>query len=399
MKYRIHLLPVVIYLVSGMAMAPSAPAQQEERNTSRTVFDRLTDPFAQAQRVQASTTRRPKMTQQRRLIVNDDAHAQYARVNPRASEGVEAFLSTRLTSAASTEVDTYIWRVRQGPVPGWGRDGTATPEAIGDANQVMIDGARQAGMEIFGSLRMNDIHDALYGVVNPLKLSRPDLLIGEDYAFEEQYPHLLEGETHQVLGGYPESAVLRAFWSAFDYAEPEVRQYRLDFIEKICRQYDFDGYELDYFRHPLFFKLGEEEENVETMTEFVRQVRQLLNQIGRQRGRPYVLAIRVPDTPEMALRTGLDVEQWLKEGLLDMLVVGGGYMPYAGRHAGADDLAGGQLRAAGQAPGRKPRTADASSVPRGRVEEAMEAKDRKDYLVCGLHGAQVARIGGAHTGQ
>jgi hypothetical protein len=75
------------------------------------------------------------------------------------------------------------------------------------------------------------------------------------------------------------------------------------------------------------------------MTEFVRQVRRSLNEIGKERGRPYLLAVRVPDTPAMARRSGFDTETWLREGLMDLLIVGGGYMPYSGRLKEFVDLA------------------------------------------------------------
>ena len=255
-----------------------------------------------------------------RLIVNDDGDAQYLGVNPRAAEGPEGYLSRRFQTAVGTQVGAYFHCVGNGEIPPWGKE---TLAAIGDANHVMVDAAHEAGMKIFASLRMNDIHDAWAAKLTyPLKVERPDLLIGKE-----------SGKP------YPADAVMRAFWSALDYAQPEVRAHRLEFIAHTAETYDFDGFELDFFRHPLFFKLGEEAENLATMTEFVRKVRRLLNGIAARRGRAYPLAIRVPDSPEMARRTGLDVERWLEEGLLDMLVIGGGYMPYAGRLKEFIDLA------------------------------------------------------------
>lgn len=129
------------------------------------------------------------------------------------------------------------------------------------------------------------------------------------------------------------------FWPGLDWGQAEVRQHFLDFIRWYCPRYDFDGLELDYYRHPLFFKLGEEEQHMGAMTEFVRQVRRSLNEIGNKRGRPCLLAIRVPDTPAMARRSGFDTETWLSEGLMDLLIVGGGYMPYGGRLKEFIDLA------------------------------------------------------------
>ena len=43
----------------------------------------------------------------------------------------------------------------------------------------------------------------------------------------------------------------------------------------------------------------------------------------------------------MSLRTGFDVEQWMRDGLLDMLMVGGGYLPYGGRVKEFIDMAHG----------------------------------------------------------
>ena len=267
---------------------------------------------------------------QRRIIVNDDGEA-----DPIAKgRTVEAYLAQRFQDAVDSQVDAYficVGSTDRGPATGkkprlqdtqnrWFPAMKAPPE-IDRMTRAYLQAAKKNGMEIFASIRMNDIHDAwMPRLTYPLKMARPDLLLGntKDHA---------------------QDAVMRAFWSGFDYAKEEVRRHFLEFIRTYCRQYDYDGLELDYFRHPLFFKLGEAQQNLDTMTAFVRKVRRILREIGQERGRPYLLAIRVPDTPAMARRTGLDVEQWMKEGLLDLLIVGGGYMPYAGRLESFIDLA------------------------------------------------------------
>ncbi len=272
----------------------------------------------------------PSPDRQRRIIVNDDGEAEpMARDRP-----LKAYLAQRFQDAVGSQVDAYficVGSTDRGPATGkkarlqdtqnrWYPAMKAPPE-IDRMTRAYLEAAQAAGMEIFASIRMNDIHDAWAPrLTYPLKMARPDLLLG---ARRDHAP----------------DAVMRAFWSGFDYAKEEVRRHFLDFIRTYCRQYDYDGLELDYFRHPLFFKLGEERKHLGTMTAFVREVRGILRKIGRERGRPYLLAIRVPDTPAMALRTGLDVEQWMKEGLLDLLIVGGGYMPYAGRLQTLVDLA------------------------------------------------------------
>ncbi len=329
-------LAVVLGAVGGVC------AQRAAQRSSQTVFERFTTPLGQRQPERLRKGEVEKMFKQRRLILDDDGdYGEYDL--DFASGGVEKYLALRFDSTVDTQVETYILCIggtdfapaRPNPYYAmpqffYGDAESSTARVIDKTIKAYIKAAREGGMELFGSLRMNDIHDSFMPYTYPLKTERPDLLIGEEH-WPGQYPNLLEGEKRYGKGGYPEDSLLTYFFCALDYAEPEVRQYFLRYIDYCCREYDFDGFELDYFRHPLFFKLGEEAQNLDTMTEFVRQVRRLLNQVGKERGRPYVLAIRVPDTPEMALRTGLDVERWLKEGLLDMLVVGGGYMAYAGR--------------------------------------------------------------------
>ena len=257
-------------------------------------------------------------SKRRRIILNDDSTPVFV------EKSLEAFVAKRLQQAKGTQVDTYIIYVGDGWHP---RRGRKPHPSLGDPYQVMVDEAHKAGMEIFASLRMNDIHCARDGTASPLKREKPHLLIGEQFGFQ-RFPGLMEGEQPSG-GGYPEGSLFSYFWPGYDYAEPEVREFRLKRIEYICRKYDYDGFELDFFRHPLFFKPGEERENIGVMTDFVRQIRRKLNEIGTERGRPYLLAVRVPDTPQMALRTGLDVQTWVKEGLVDMLMVAGGYNPWS----------------------------------------------------------------------
>ncbi len=316
MTVGLMVVAMVVGVTSGMECKAGEGASR---------FDKIGDLFGKSEIRPEKRTEATVMSNQRRIIYNDDGDAQYPNVNPRATEGIRGFLSDRFLPTVGTQVDTYFWCIGNGEEPAWGLE---VPEAIGDANQVMVEAAHEAGMEIFASLRMNDIHDAWAAKLTyPLKVERPDLLIGKQY-WPDGYPHLLADEKPQARGGYPTTATLRAFWSAFDYAKQDVRDHRYEYITKIAGEYDFDGFELDYFRHPLFFKLGEEEENLDTMTGFIRRVRQGLNQIGKERGRPYLLAVRVPPSPGQALRSGLDVETWLAQGLIDMLIPNPGYQPY-----------------------------------------------------------------------
>lgn len=57
------------------------------------------------------------------------------------------------------------------------------------------------------------------------------------------------------------------------------------------------------------------------MTALLRRVRALLEELSAERSKPLLLAVRVPDSADLARDLGLDVEAWLAEGLVDLLAV------------------------------------------------------------------------------
>jgi hypothetical protein len=134
------------------------------------------------------------------------------------------------------------------------------------------------------------------------------------------------------------------------YAYPEVRAFKLALLRDAATR-AIDGINLDFLRHPPFFGFEEpmvaafrEKHGVdprplpatdprwgpvraEFMTAFLRDTRQLLDAAGAKHGRRLGLSARI-DHREYAV-LGCDLATWLKEGLLDYLVVGqrtlGGY--------------------------------------------------------------------------
>ncbi len=130
------------------------------------------------------------------------------------------------------------------------------------------------------------------------------------------------------------------------YAFPEVQDHMLSLIREVAERFDIDGVNLGWIRGPQFVgyeapviedfkkeygedprKLDDNEERVQRLrakyvTEFVRKVRQLLNELGRKRGRKIELSAWVY-SPETNLFFGLDAETWVAEGLLDSIIAGG----------------------------------------------------------------------------
>jgi hypothetical protein len=99
-------------------------------------------------------------------------------------------------------------------------------------------------------------------------------------------------------------------------------------IMELFERFDVDGVELDWFRHPAFFRVEEAYANRYLATDLVRRVRHRMDEVGRERGRRVNLAVRVPPTLADSSRIGLDVATWIGEGLVDIVIAGGGFVPF-----------------------------------------------------------------------
>ncbi len=178
-----------------------------------------------------------------------------------------------------------------------------------DPLKIMIQYCQENHFEIFWSMRMNDTHDS--GSSVPLcewKKAHPDYMVG----------------TKDVTLPYGANR-----WSSVDYGLQPVRDKVLRILQDVCTRYDVDGIELDFFRHPVLFKpqmTGEPvtQEHCDLMTGLMKRIRTMTEEIGLKRGRPFLIGIRVPDSVDYCKALGIDLEQWLADDLVD-LIVGGGY--------------------------------------------------------------------------
>jgi len=165
--------------------------------------------------------------------------------------------------------------------------------------------AHALGMQFWPSMRMNDIHcdwvKRWPTLRSTWEKSHPELRIGD--AAPDRYVELYKRKTT---------------W-AHDFAKQEVRDRKFALIEEMCLNYDVDGFELDFQRHPYYFKNGQERDGMPLMTQFVRRVQNRLNEIGKRKGRRLVLHARVPPTFEMCQEVGLDVRTWIRQGLIDVV--------------------------------------------------------------------------------
>jgi hypothetical protein len=130
-------------------------------------------------------------------------------------------------------------------------------------------------------------------------------------------------ERNPVKAAHPDWLIRSWWWQGFwNYAVKEVRDYRLSIVREVAEQYNFDGVHLDFLRHTPFLPPGKQWENRAHLTDFMRETRRTLQTQATKRGRPFLLAARVPDSVEGCHTDGLDIETWAREGLVDVLILG-----------------------------------------------------------------------------
>lgn len=182
-----------------------------------------------------------------------------------------------------------------------------------DPLQAMIGFCRKNKIEILWSMRMNDTHDAGH------RPDRPHFFFSN---FKREHP--------ECLLGTPAKKPRIGAWSAVDYGSELVRDTAFRVFEEICTVYDVDGIEMDFFRHLVFFRSVAEggsatEADREAMTALVRRTRRMMDAVSIDKQRPLILTVRVPDSVDYCRAIGLDIEQWLREGLIDIMVAGGDF--------------------------------------------------------------------------
>ena len=143
--------------------------------------------------------------------------------------------------------------------------------------------------------------------------------------FRRQHPDWLIGKPgEEIAKGTLEYGIR----TGKDYSVPEVRSYMLEIICETFEQFDVDGVELDFCRHPAFFRLGDEKVNSKLITDLLYQVKTRLNKRENELGHPLNLAVRVPATVKDSVRIGLDVDDWIRSDLVNIVSVGIGFVPF-----------------------------------------------------------------------
>ena len=243
----------------------------------------------------------------RRLIVNFDVtfaiNVQHRR-NPNRPDLVEHLFE--FADAPGSQIDSIWWNWGEGnqaPYPSehlplydhplyqkWADEGT---DIVGQ----VLAATHRRGLECFFSHRMNGSDNDLGPFARiPAKVAHPAWLFRTPWC------------THEDNG----------YWN---FALPQVHDYVLRNLREVIERWPFDGMELDFARG-VVFPAGQGWSNRERLTEFIARLRELSLAVSAKRGRPFLLAARIPETLVGCRFDGLDVERWVGEQLIDLLALG-----------------------------------------------------------------------------
>jgi len=260
------------------------------------------------------------------LFGNDTTHIEScpSPIKKRGEPFTEGHLRAAVAETAGKGIDVHLLQPGLGWVPWWQSEVVPMRQHVawlksqgnkpnvfetyvlngGDLVQVFIDACRKCGETPFISVRLNDAHHIYRGgrakpEAREKALSEfqffadhPDCRIGPDAEGDERMQYML------------------------DWGRAEVRDYKLKLIEELCRKYDFEGLELDFMRHWIFFNLKKTtaEQRRAIQLDFVRQVRQILDQ-NTKPGQHRWLCVRVPSYAETYDATGIDLSAFAQAGV------------------------------------------------------------------------------------
>lgn len=187
-----------------------------------------------------------------------------------------------------------------------------------DALQMASEYCATNNLEVFVSIRVNDQHDAvsrvgaLSALYPPFKLNHPECLMGS----------LDRTRNKELYRGY-------AGWSCVDFSHELVRETMKKFVRELVTNYDVDGVEYDFNRHFMLFRsvaVGgvATADEIAKMTQLMRDLKAITEEVGRKKNRPIVIAMRMPDSVGYDLAVGADIVTWFREKLVDIWI-GGGY--------------------------------------------------------------------------
>ena len=121
--------------------------------------------------------------------------------------------------------------------------------------------------------------------------------------------HLDIGAKGGLSQGYPG-------YNCADFMHQEVRDERFAIVEEVVTNYPVDGFELQLNFWPYYFHPDEMDEGRKGMTDWIGRVHETVKKSGADRE----LAITIPASIDDCLSEGLDPVEWIRQGIVDVLI-------------------------------------------------------------------------------
>lgn len=160
--------------------------------------------------------------------------------------------------------------------------------------------AGKDGMEAFITYRMNDLHFTDTSLHCPIVytdfwLAHPEYWLNENSGWHSA--------------------------GALDFSYKQVREQKLNMISEQLEKYGdlLDGYDLDFMRFIVYFK---SDEGAPLMTSLVKAVKAKVDEVSARKGKKILLSVRVPVDLDFCMKKGLDVKEWVRQGLVDFVSIG-----------------------------------------------------------------------------
>ena len=258
---------------------------------------------AAAEPVRLSTEHIAAAGRDRRIIINFDTISGDRRFGGRDPAELVKW-KFHVIDAADVQIDSVWWCWGEGNQSPWPSSIMPLYDSEGyrqwkeqgiDIAAIFAEESSKRGIESFYNYRINGSDNDLGPFSKiPMKLKHPEWLI-----------HTWPGPV--------------GLWN---YAIPEVRRYKLSILREIAERFDYDGISLDFARVCPVLPPGKAWANRNKMTDFLREFRSITQEVAHRRGRPLLVGARIPENLQGCHFDGLDIETWVREGLVDVLALG-----------------------------------------------------------------------------
>ncbi len=105
----------------------------------------------------------------------------------------------------------------------------------------------------------------------------------------------------------------QAAWIGLNYGRAAVRDYMFGMIREGVENYDYEGLELDWLRHPVCLEAPASQKEIDTMTDWFAAVRTL----AKARRPFYPVGIRTSSNLAYMRSIGIDLKELARRGLID----------------------------------------------------------------------------------